>query len=186
MKQKIRNISLKVSIWACAAPMVILFMLMTFILIPKLQSLLGTMQLLDTSFAGYAPVYVHQLFEKLQSGGRQAYLSLELYTDIPFIFLYVITFTLSIAKLLSKNDQWNSVLCYTLFLPILAGTFDLAEDIGIISMLTGKSVVSEKIVKLTSYCTILKGFFLPLTLLALFFQLGIMGYKKVKLKVSHH
>lgn len=182
MKRKIRNISLKISIWACVIPMVIFFMIMTFILIPKLQSMAGNMQLLDTTFTGYDVSYVHQLFEKLQNEGRDAYLSLELYADIPFIFLYVLTFTISIAKLLHKNDQWDSVISYSLFFPILAGAFDLTEDIGIISMLTGKNVTSEITVKLISCSTVLKGFFLPLTLLTLLYQLGITGYRKLILK----
>jgi hypothetical protein len=180
MKQKIKNISLKISVWAVAVPMVIFFILMIFILIPRLQLLLGNMQLLDTMFKGYDVSYVHQLFEKLQSDGKVAYLSLELYADIPFIFLYVITFTISIAKLLIKNGLWDSVLYYSLFFPILAGAFDLAENIGIINMLTNKNDIPENIIKLTSYITILKGYLLPLTLLSLLSQLGIMGYKKFK------
>ncbi|MCF6402952.1 hypothetical protein L3C95_08715 [Chitinophaga filiformis] len=182
MKQKIRNILLKISIWACAMPMVIFFMVMTFMLIPRLQLLLGHMQLLDTMSNGYNASYVHQLLEKFRSEGREAYLSLELYADIPFIFLYVITFTVSITKLLVKNGLWNSALFYSLLFPILAGAFDLGEDIGIISMLISENEISASIIKLTSCSTILKGVFLPLTLLTLFSQLGLMGYRKLKLK----
>lgn len=180
MKQKIKNISLKTSVWWCIIPMVIFFMLMTFILIPRLQLLLGNMQLLDTMFKGYDVSYVHQLFEKLQIDGRAAYLSLEIYADIPFIFLYVITFTISIAKLLVKNGLWDSIFYYSLFFPILAGVFDLIENIGIITMLRNKDDIPENILALASYSTILKGYFLPLTLLTLLSQAGIMGYKKLK------
>ena len=179
MKQKIKSISLKINVWTCAIPMVILFMLMTFMLIPQLQLLLGKMQLLDTMFNGYDALYVHQLFEKLQNDGRQAYLSLEVYADIPFIFLYVATFTIAIVKLLVKNDLWGGVFYYSLFFPVLAGTFDLAENVGIIYMLKHQNEIPEYIIKLASCCTMLKGFLLPLTLLMLLSQLGIMGYKKL-------
>lgn len=180
MKQKIKNISSKTHVWAYTVPMVILFMLMTFVLIPGLQQLSGNMQLLDTMFKGYDGVYVHQLFEKLQDNGRRAYLSLELYADVPFIICYVITFTVAIAKLLVKNGLWDSILYYSLFFPICAGVFDLAENISIITMLTVKNDVPENVVKLASYNTILKGYFLPLTLITLFSQLVIMGGKKLR------
>ncbi|WP_343672449.1 hypothetical protein [Chitinophaga sp.] len=179
MKQKIKNISLKTHIWVCIVPMVILFMLMTFILIPGLQQLSGNMQLLDTMFKGYDGAYVHQLFEKLQNNGKRAYLSLELYADVPFIFLYMITFTISIAKLLVRNGLWNSVIYYSLFFPICAGVFDLGENIGIITMLSLKKNIPESVVKLASYNTILKGYFLPLTLITLFSQLVIIGYRRL-------
>lgn len=181
MKQKIRSISLRINVWICVIPMVILFMLMTFIPIRGLQLLVGDMQLLDTMFKGYDGVYVHQLFERLQGDGRNAYLSLELYADIPFIFLYVVTFAVAIMKLLVKNELWESVLYHSLFFPILTGAFDLGENIGIIYMLKTKSNIPENIIQLTSFCTILKGYFLPLTLLTLFVLIGVMGYKKWRL-----
>ncbi|HEY8954801.1 hypothetical protein [Chitinophaga sp.] len=180
MKQKLRNISLKISVWIYVIPVIFFFILITFILIPRLQLLIGEMQLLDVMFKGYDATYVHQLFDKLQSGGRGAYLSLELYADIPFIFLYVITFTMSIAKLLVRNGLWDGLLYYSLFFPVLAGLSDLAENIGIINMLQSKNDIPGYIIKLTSYSTILKGYLLPLTLLTLISLLGVMWYKKLR------
>lgn len=185
IKQKIRNISSKMSIWASAIPMVILFIVMTFVLIPKLQELLGNMQLLDTSFGGYDALYVHRLFDKLGNVGRKAYLSLELYADIPYIFLYVITLTTLIIKLLLKNGLWNSKLSYSLMFPVFAGVFDFAEDIGVISLLTGRGVISERVVKITSICTNIKGLFLGLTLLTILFMLCVLGFRRFK-RVSRY
>lgn len=184
MKQKIKNFSLRTSIWAFAIPMVIFFIVMSFILIPKLQLLLGEMQLLDTMFKGYDPAYVQQLFDKLQIEGQENYCSLELYADIPFILLYTVTFTILITRLLVKNQLWDTKLYYSLLLPVLAGIFDLLENIGIIKMLTDKHAITEEIVKLTSYSTILKGYFLPLTAFTLLSQLGIMVYKAVRSRIK--
>jgi hypothetical protein len=70
---------------------------------------------------------------------------------------------------------------YILFLiPVLAGVFDLLENIGIICMLITKENISLSMVRLTSTSTMLKGCFLPLTLVILVFQLGTAGYKKLK------
>lgn len=180
MKQKIRNISLKISVWVAVIPMAIFFILITFILMPPLQLVIGKMQLLDIMFNGYDAAYVHQLLDKLQNEGRRGYLLLELYADIPFIFLYVTTFTVSIAKLLVKNGLWDGVFYYSLFFPVLTGLSDLAENIGIINMLQSKSDIPAYIITLTSCSTILKGYLLPLTLLTLIALLGMMWYKKLR------
>ncbi|WP_291913805.1 hypothetical protein [Chitinophaga sp. CB10] len=180
IKQKIRNISTRVPVWVSAIPMVILFTILTFVLIPNLQKLIGNMQLLDTSFGGYDAAYVHQLFDKLGNNGRKAYLSMELFADIPFICLYVLTFTTIIIRLLLKNDQWNSVLSYSLLLPVFAGIFDLIEDIGIIGMLVNKELISTGVWKLTAVCTNLKGLLLGLTFLAMLLQLVGLGLNRIR------
>ncbi|MBV7530646.1 hypothetical protein [Chitinophaga sp. sic0106] len=177
MKQQIYRIASSTSIWPFAVPMVILFLVMSFLLIPPLQVLLGSMQLPDTRFNGYDAGYVQQLAERLQSSGIKGYLRLEWYADIPFIILYVITFTLGIAKLLMKNGLWNSVWYYSLCFPVLAGIFDLAENAGIIYMLQTNRIAA--VAPVASFFTIAKGCFLPLTLLTLVVLLGIAAYRKI-------
>ena len=178
MKQKIKQFSLKANVWLYAMPALILFALISFAFIPKLQALLSTMQLLDTSFGGYDPAYVSLLLAKLGSEGQHAYFSLELYADIPFIIFYTVTFTIILTRLLVKNGLWDSLLSYTFFLPLIAGTFDLLENIGILNILTSANIPS-KLVSLTSLATVIKGTFLPLTLVSIVLQLGMMAIKRI-------
>ncbi|SHM61985.1 hypothetical protein SAMN05444266_109216 [Chitinophaga jiangningensis] len=177
MKQKLYQIALRTNIWPFAIPMAILFMLMSFYLIPNIQILLGSMPLPDTMFNGYDAVYIQQLFEKLESDGRSAYLQLELYADIPFILLYVATFLLAIAKLLIHNRLWNRIWYCTLCFPVLAGIFDMAENTGIIFMLQTNRIGA--LASITSCFTRAKGYFLPFTLLTLLVLLVVMGYNKI-------
>ncbi|KIC62190.1 hypothetical protein RM51_13560 [Chryseobacterium taiwanense] len=180
IKQKIVNFCLNTNIWLFLIPLLSIFSVMTFFIIPNLQQQIGGGELLDTKFNRYNLIDVSILMEQLGEAGRSTYLYLELFADIPFIIFYVITFTIFIIRLLVKNKIKSQILFFIAFLPLLAGIFDFLEDTSIINMLLSYPIISSKTICFSSSTTILKGYFLTLTIITLFLNFIIFLLKKIK------
>ena len=102
MKQKIVNFCVTINIWIFLIPLLSIFSVMTFFIILNLQQQIGGGELLDTRFNGYNFSDINSLMEQLGPKGRTNYFYLELFGDLPFIFFYVIPFTIFIVRLLEK------------------------------------------------------------------------------------
>ncbi len=180
MKQKIVNFCLTTNIWIYLIPLLSIFSVMTFFIIPNLQQQIGGGELLDTKFSGYGLNDVNSLMEQLGKSGRSTYLYLELFGDLPFIIFYVITFTIFIVRLLEKNKTKSQILFLTTFLPLLVGIFDCLEDVAVIKILLTYPIIGSKTIYFCSSITTLKGYFLTFTMFSLLLNLIIFVLKKIK------
>jgi len=179
-EQKLVNFCLTTNFWIFLIPLLSIFSIMTFFIIPNLQQQIGGGELLDTRFNGYNLNDVNSLMEQLGESGRSTYLYLELFGDLPFIILYAITFTILIVRLLEKNNFKSRILFLIVFLPLLAGIFDCLEDVSVIKLLLTYPVIGSKNIYFSSSITTLKGYFLTFTIFSLFLNVIIFLLKKIK------
>lgn len=180
MKQKIVNFCLTTNIWLFVIPLLLIFSVMTFFIIPNLQQQIGGGELLDTRFNGYNFIDINSLMEQLGPKGRTNYLYLELFGDLPFIIFYVITFIILIMRLLIKNKAKTKVLFYIASFPLLAGIFDFVEDTLIINILLTSPKINSETIDFSASATTIKGLFLVLTILSLLLNVILLLFQKMK------
>ena len=140
---------------------------MIFFSIPHVMSFAGGMKLLDMQPLGYTPVYARSLLEALGAEGRTAYLYRQIPVDMIYPGLFAVTFSQLLAWLfrvgLSEASRVNNLAV----VPILAGLFDYAENVGIGTMLVIFPDFSESTAEVTCGFSVLKSLFTAIFFLAL-------------------
>lgn len=155
---------------------VLFFMNMAFYLailfysIPLVIKSSPDMKLFDVSPAGYTTEYAISLLNAIGPEGRDLYLSLQLPLDFIYPGLFIVSYPLLFAWLLKKNHDLHSKVYYALYLPILAGMFDYAENIFIILMLKTYPDLNSSLVAAASFATVTKSI-----LSSIFFTLLTLG-----------
>jgi hypothetical protein len=124
--------------------------------IPKVVMSAPEMKLFDVSPSGYTTQYAISLLKAIGPEGRELYLSLQLPLDFIYPGLFMISYPLLFAWLLRKNYALESKLYYALYIPILAGLFDYAENVFIIMMLKAYPALGSGLVTAASLATISK------------------------------
>ncbi len=153
-----------------------IYFVMLFITIPKVMNFSNGMKLLDMMPTGYSADYVNKLFDTLGEQGRNVYLYKQLPMDMIYPFLFAISSCLLLAYFLNKLNKLDSNYFYLCFIPVCAGIFDYAENIGIITMLNRYPNISNLLSKATNVSSIIKSFSTTvyfLILLLLFILFGI-------------
>ncbi|MDT9499987.1 hypothetical protein [Capnocytophaga canimorsus] len=153
------------------------YLLMVFITIPTLNRLANGLDIIDV-LPFYDSEYVVRLLEYLESEGRHYYLYRQLPIDMIYPLLYAFTYRQIlkhfIDKLNFKRGRW------VVFLPVVAAVFDYLENIGIGISLYRFPSLSDTVLSVLPFFSLLKNLFVVLYLLA-FFGLGIMVLvKKIK------
>ena len=147
----------------------VVYLTILFYSIPKVVTSAPDMKLFDVSPSGYTAEYAISLLNAIGQEGRDLYLSLQLPLDFIYPGLFIIFYSLLFAWLLKKNYGLESKVYYALYIPILAGLFDYAENIFIIMMLRAYPDIGSGLVTAASVATIIKS-----VLSSIFFTLFIL------------
>ncbi len=134
----------------------VVYLTILFYSIPKVVASAPEMKLFDVSPSGYTTEYAASLLNSIGPQGRRAYLSLQLPLDFVYPGLFIISYSLLFAWLLKKNHGVESKLYYALYIPILAGLFDYAENVLIILMLKAYPDLGSGLVAAANMATITK------------------------------
>ena len=145
----------------------VIYIGMLFYSIPKVSSHAPKLVLFDMSPTGYNYSTAMNLLQALGPKGRDVYLSLQLPLDFIYPLLFSVTYSFLIIWLVKRFNLMWSKYYWIAILPIAAGLFDYAENIGIILMLTHYPEVSEALVLVPSFFTILKSMLTTLYFVAL-------------------
>ena len=156
----------------------IVYAIMLIITIPKTMAFSNGMKLLDMMPTGYDSEYINSLLEVLGKNGRNAYLYIQLPVDMIYPFLFGISYCLMIGFILKKINEFDSVLYYLCFLPVIAGISDYFENIGIISMLNNYPDLSGILMNATNYFSIVKSMTTAVFFVALIIIMLILGIKR--------
>jgi hypothetical protein len=158
----------------------LVYVFMLIITIPKTMAFSGGMELLDMMPMGYNSEYVNELFYNLGEKGREVYLYNQIPIDMIYPFLFGISYCLLIAYFLKKLNKLNSPFFYLCLLPIIAGTADYIENIGIITMLNSYPDISRIAMTTTNIFTILKSMVTTIYFMALIITMIVLGIKIIK------
>lgn len=137
----------------------IIYVLMLFYSIPKIEDYAQGMKILDLLPSGYTYEYVMSLFDKLGEVGRNLYLYLQLPLDFIYPGLFAISCSLLLFWLYLKVINKNSKVFYLCLAPFVAGVFDYVENMNILYMLISYPNLTELQVAITSTATIFKSGF---------------------------
>lgn len=119
---------------------------------------------LDLMFA-YSPAEAFATIAAFSEHSRSAYRLFLLSADIVYPITYTLFFGWSIA-LLQRTTRW-AALRWPLVVPLAAFGFDMAENAGILTMLTLYPEQPWAIALITSICTTLKWIFAALSFLVI-------------------
>ena len=150
------------------------YLTILFYSIPKVVTLAPEMKLFDVSPSGYTSEYAISLLNAIGQDGRDLYISLQLPLDFIYPGLFIISYSLLFAWLLKKNHGFESKVYYALYIPILAGLFDYAENVFIIMMLKAYPDLNSGLVTVASFATVSKSI-----LSSIFFTLLILSIIQV-------
>ncbi len=142
---------------------ILLVNLVLFPMFPKLFDLeILPNEILDLKF-GYNSLEVQHIFDNLQEKGRFVYQLSTLFIDIPYLIFYSFYYAVLLNYLFERKQLIK--FASLILLPFCIGTFDLFENIGIITLLNKYPVLNNNVVLFSSLATILKWSFAILTIL---------------------
>ncbi len=145
--------------------------------IPRTMEYSNGMKLLDMLPTGYNHDYVNELFVTLGENGRETYLTNQIPLDMVYPFIFGLTYCLILAYFLKKINKLRTPYTYLCLLPIIAGTADYLENIGIITMLKSFPDLSQTFTKATNIFTLLKSGSTTIFFLVLIIILISLGFK---------
>jgi hypothetical protein len=154
------------------------YVFMLTVTIPKTMSFSKGMKLLDMMPTGYDFNYVSRLFNSLGEIGRDTYLTNQIPVDMIYPLLFSLTYSLLLAYFLKKLNKLNASFIYLCLIPIIAGTADYLENLGIIAMLKNYPDLTEISVKITSSFSLIKSISTTAFFIILIIVLVILGLKK--------
>lgn len=176
-----RNLSGKKVLGLFILTNVVYFFMLT-ITIPNTMKFANGMKLLDMMPLGYNPKYVNELFVALGENGRWTYLTNQIPVDMIYPLLFGLSYCLVIAYFLKKLNKLNVPYSYLCLLPMIAGSADYFENIGIIAMLKTYPELPSFLVKTTNLFSILKSISTSTVFVALIVLLISLGFNAVNRK----
>lgn len=166
----------------------VVYLTMLFYSIPKVVTAAPEMQLFDVSPSGYSTEVALSLLNAIGPEGRDLYLSLQLPLDFIYPGLFILSYSLLFAWLLKKNYGAASKVYYALYIPLLAGLFDYAENVLIIMMLKAYPNLDSTLVTAASLATtiksVLSSIFFILLILSIIQNLWKSVFRKQKAQPS--
>src|ERR1700738_1221551 len=127
-----------------------IYITMLSITIPLVMRFANGMKLLDMLPTGYNAQYVYSLLSALGRNGRNAYLCTQIPLDMIYPGLFAISYGLLLGYILKNLGKLDGSFSYLCLLPVFAGLFDYAENIGIISLLKTYPQPHTSLVNLTA------------------------------------
>jgi hypothetical protein len=110
---------------------------------------------IDLKFT-YTPAEVFQMVEAYGEQGRAFYRTVELTGDILYPIAYTLFFGTLLTAVLRRAFPQNTMVQRLPLLAVLGFLFDMAENVGIVTMLSQFPTQSETVAQLTSIFTTLK------------------------------
>jgi hypothetical protein len=153
-------------------PAMIVYALMLSYTIPKVEEHSDGKKLFDLLPGGYSYEYAKELLTVLGDKGRDLYLYIQLPLDFLYPGLFAISCSLLLSWLFLKITEPSSRWFYFCLIPVAAGAFDYAENILIVSMISGYPDISQGQVEIASLVMISKSalttlFFIVLTIVGI-------------------
>ena len=110
----------------------------------------------------------------LGEDGRNVYLFQQLPVDFIYPGLFAISYALLLTWLFAKSFESNSKIFFLALVPVLGGLFDYLENVGIIIMINAFPNISQGLVGVVNFFTLLKsafttGFYILLLVGIIFF-----------------
>lgn len=167
----IKNVATGRAVLGFIIPALVVYAIMLLYTIPQVQQYAPGIKLFDLSPTGYSYAYAIELLDALGVEGRNLYLFRQLPMDFIYPGLFAVSCCLLLSWLFTKSLNSNSKMFYLCFVPVAAGLFDYLENTGIVLILLSYPDVTELLVAITSYLTILKSAFT-----AAFFALLLLGF----------
>ncbi len=174
----IQNVATGRTVLIFFIPAMIVYGIMLLYTIPQVGQYAPKMKLFDLLPTGYSFVYANELLYALGVEGRGLYLYQQLPMDFIYPGLFAVSCSLLLTWLFTKSLNSNSKMFYLCLIPIAAGLFDYFENIGIVRMLMSYPDITESLVSITSFLTILKSAFT--TAFFVLLLLGIILFMKRK------
>lgn len=162
----------------------LVYFCMLFLTIPKVMDYTHGMDLFDMMPAGYSVEYAQTLLTTLGPDGRSAYLYTQLPVDMIYPLLFGLTYSLILAYFLNKLNWIEKPIFFTVLLPLTAGLFDYAENIGIFLMLQAYPDFSVTIATWTNSFTIIKSVLSTLSFTVLLTLLLVILIRRMRLKMK--
>ncbi|PCI24255.1 hypothetical protein COB57_05385 [Candidatus Peregrinibacteria bacterium] len=163
----------------------ILYALMIIYSIPKVMQYSNGMQILDLLPTGYSAHYVQTLFQSLGEIGRETYLFQQIPLDMIYPGLFAISYSLLLTLILKNTFSKENKIQLLSMVPILAGLFDYAENIGIIIMLYTYPDFTILLANITAIFSILKSTFTVVMFMLLIIGIIMFFIKKIKNKKTN-
>lgn len=152
--------------------------------IPKVMAFSGGLPLFDMSPMGYSYSDAMALLDQLGEQGRHLYLTLQLVLDLFYPALFGLCYFCLTQWLIAAgkvNHQfWQTIAR----LPLFVCLFDYSENIGIGMMLTQYPSISESLVSVTSFFTLVKSLLTMTYFLGLIALLVLLAYKVITKKMA--
>lgn len=168
--EKIQNYSTGRNVAILFSITMIVYLTILFYSIPKVISSAPETKLFDVSPAGYTTEYARSILNAIGQQGRDLYLSLQLPLDFIYPGLFIVSYSLLFTWLLKKSYALESKAYYAVYIPIVAGLFDYAENVLIIIMLKTYPQLNANLVAVASFATTAKSI-----LSSIFFTLLIVS-----------
>lgn len=162
----------------------IVYAIMLIDTIPEVMQFSGGMKIFDMMPTGYDYQYADKFFNTLGTAGRDSYLYHQLPLDLIYPALFGISSCLVLAYFLNKLGKLDGSLFYLCLLPLFSGSFDYAENIGIICMLKNYPNINELQVKITSVFTVLKSVLTTVYFIILIIALLALAKNKLFIRKS--
>lgn len=141
------------------AVLTLLYILFPAIVLPPIEAQLkgfsGGFGPIDLKFT-YTPAEVFQMVEAYGEAGRAYYRSIEMTVDILYPLAYTLFFGALITAILRRAFPNNQMVQRLALLTPLCFLLDMAENVGIITMLNQYPTLSELIAQITSLFTTAK------------------------------
>lgn len=150
-----RNITER-KVWGLFILTNVVYLIMLLVTIPQIMEYAEGMKLLDMMPTGYDLEYVNSLFIRLGEVGRNFYLTRQIPIDMVYPFLFGLSYSLFLGYFLKKIQKLISPYSYLCGIPMIAGTADYLENLGIIIHLKSFPNLSSTWVSFTNFFSIAK------------------------------
>ena len=148
--------------------------------IPKVMLYSGGLPLFDMSPLGYSYEDALALLNQLGEEGRNVYRSVQLVLDLFYPALFGFCYFCLFQWLLKQGRLYNRLWSTISLLPILAGLTDYAENVSIWLMLTNYPSVSELLVSVSSFFTLVKSTSTMVYFIGLIILLCLLATRKLR------
>jgi len=162
-----------------------LYALMLIYSIPKVMQYSNGMKILDLLPTGYSADYVQTLFQSLGEIGRETYLFQQIPLDMIYPGLFAISYSLLLTLIFKNTFSKENKIQLLSMLPILAGLFDYAENIGIIIMLHIYPHFIPLLANITAIFSIFKSTFTVVMFMLLIIGIIMFFIKKLQNKKTN-
>jgi hypothetical protein len=127
---------------------------------------------------GYTPAQVFEMVAAYGEEGRAFYRTLELTLDVIYPIAYTMFFSALLTAVLPRAFPHRPAAHHLALLPLPAFLIDMAENIGIVTMLSQYPTQSETVAQISSLLTTAKWLWFGAIILTLLIGLTAWGFRR--------